>query len=136
MSQWADISLSQFRPVPLSDSSPHWSETPVKCPLCRTSTTSTPHPTRDLLLRSKYPETYRARQLEDSEPDELMTLALCVGNTHHQKNPGDEEHEWTFFVRPERTDFIDEVQINLVSSSCGGGEADWSSIRRLGLGRS
>jgi phage FluMu protein Com len=129
MVHWAEVSVTeQFRIVPLDDESTTGTQDQieVKCPMCRTITNSLPDEERENSLRERYPQTYLARKTEEEEQnenpaEEVLMMALHVGNTHEYKPPArmasDQEnvHEWTFFVRPERTDIIDEVRILLVS---------------------
>lgn len=101
------------------------SEMESSCPMCRTVTIATSDRARLEALRQQYPQAYRAREVEertareDDAADTVETLTLYIGNTH-QAIKSDSEgskntHNWKFFVRPSRTDLIEEVQIFLVS---------------------
>jgi hypothetical protein len=92
------------------------------CPMCRTSSTARPDQARERALKQRYPHTYAERQAEaqsDEVEGSLETLTLYIGNTHRnvRLDTGEQEthnkHEWNFFVRPSRTDIIEEVQIFL-----------------------
>jgi YEATS family/zinc finger of C3HC4-type, RING len=129
MAHWAEVSVTErFQIVPLNDENTPAAhdQIEVKCPMCRTITTSLPNVDREDALRTRYPLTYQARrEEEDADGDlaeEVFTMAVYVGNTHQYKPSGHETskqgntHEWTFFVRPERSDIIHEVRILLVCS--------------------
>ena len=100
------------------------SEIESRCPMCRTLTTASHNRARETTLRNKYPQTYRKREVEQRTAsdedfvDSVETLTLYIGNTHHLIRPDQTEakntHNWKFFVRPSRTDLIEEVQIFLV----------------------
>lgn len=126
MAHWADVSItSQMTIVSLDDipTSMPANSVEARCPMCRTSTTASLNPSLAETLRSRYPSTYANRQVEESIPSDedttIETLTLYIGNTHRLKPPENPEdttsnkHEWTFFVRPSRTDIIEEVQIFL-----------------------
>lgn len=130
MAHWADVSISsQMTTVGLDDEPdlvllPNDLET--NCPMCRTSTTATLNANRDAALRRQYPRAYEVRKAEELATDEdesaasIETLTLYIGNTHRLIEPEDpgsgNKHEWKFFVRPSRTDLIEEVHIFLVIS--------------------
>ena len=130
MAMWADVSItSQMRIVGLDDEPmillPNDIE--VRCPMCRTPTTASGNAHKALELRSKYPQTYDSRQREEQAAAvddfalSVETLTLYIGNTHSlvRRNDDDDDtrnnHNWSFFVRPSRTDLIEEVQVFLVS---------------------
>ena len=102
-------------------------EIETRCPMCRTPTTATLNGSREAELKEKYPRVYRAREIEARSEDEaegaasVETLTIYIGNSHSLIRLEDSEshikHEWKFFVRPSRTDLIEEVQIFLVSIS-------------------
>jgi hypothetical protein len=127
MAHWADVSVTmQMTTVGLDDEPmvllPNDIET--RCPMCRTSTTASLNESRELELQTQYPETYKTRELEDREENEdesgasIETLTVYIGNTHRETRVEDPDshkwHEWNFFVRPSRTDMIEEVHIFLV----------------------
>lgn len=127
MAQWADVSItSQMTTVGLDDQDvvilPHAIET--RCPMCRTTTNATLDPAREAALQRHYPVTYRAREAESSAADEadfassVETLTVYIGNEHAMVRTDGEsnnKHQWKFFIRPSRTDVIEEVQLFLVS---------------------
>ncbi|KAK5561591.1 hypothetical protein LTR46_000396 [Exophiala xenobiotica] len=122
MAQWADVSItSQMARVGLDDQAvvllPHEIET--RCPMCRTSTTATLDSGRENSLRQQYPLTYEERATEsrldkgDDSTSSIETLTVYIGNEHRLIRAYDESnnrHDWKFFVRPSRTDLIEEVQ--------------------------
>jgi hypothetical protein len=128
MAQWADVSItSQMTMVGLEDHAPvllpHEIET--RCPMCRTHTNSALDTSRAEILQRKYPSIYRAREAEamvaadDEFASTIETLTVYIGNEHSEVRPeadSNNKHQWKFFVRPSRTDLIEEVQIFLVSS--------------------
>lgn len=102
------------------------SELEARCPMCRTMTSASEDARRAEELKSKYPRTWAEREAEDEvsqgeEPiDTIQTITVYIGNRHRIVQPdvddGDlpqNQHEWTFFVKPSRTDIIEEVQIFL-----------------------
>ncbi|KAI1621130.1 hypothetical protein EDD37DRAFT_612575 [Exophiala viscosa] len=125
MAHWADVSItSQMTTVGLDDQAvvllPHEIET--RCPMCRTSTTATFDPLRESALRRQYPKSFKAREIESTLADEddvatkIEILTVYIGNQHRLIRAYDESnnrHDWTFFVRPSRTDLIEEMQIFL-----------------------
>lgn len=128
MSHWADVSItSQMTTVGLEDRAvvllPHQIET--RCPMCRTFTTSSLDSRREAALQGRYPHSYSAREAETRRGDDdefaasIETLTVYIGNEHTMvRSEGDSNnrHHWKFFVRPSRTDLIEEVQIFLVST--------------------
>jgi hypothetical protein len=125
MTHWAEVSVTEtFREVPLTDEPTPFSpeEIEVGCPMCRTSTKAVPNAEKELALKEAYTVAYdKRKEEEESDPlEEIITMTVYVGNTHEYKPPrrksDDEEnaHEWTFFVRPERSDIIDQIRILLV----------------------
>ena len=128
MAHWADVSITtQVTTVSLEEVPllllPDDIET--KCPMCRTSTTASLDGIRAAELQSRYPDTYKVREEEertlsqDASGASVETLTLYIGNTHQLLRTEDPEsqnkHEWKFFVRPSRTDIIEEVHVFLVS---------------------
>ncbi|KAH9839878.1 uncharacterized protein C8Q71DRAFT_744626 [Rhodofomes roseus] len=126
MARWADISVSSemvILPISTSSGDPAPPSDEVKCPMCRTLTTTILDATKDEDLRTRYPQTYldRAEETEESEVGEgenatVETLTIHLGNTHKLRNPGEggyNAHQWTFFVRPSNTYIIEEVRMLL-----------------------
>ena len=136
MAHWADVSISsQMTTVGLDDEPdlvllPNDLET--NCPMCRTSTTATLNANRDAALRRQYLRAYEVRKAEELATDEdesaasIEPLTLYIGNANQLIEPEDigsgNKHDWKFFVRPSRTDLIEEVHIFLVISSFAGVE--------------
>jgi hypothetical protein len=137
MAQWADVSITnQMTTVDLDDEEhaisflPHEIET--KCPMCRTLTTAVFDPEVESRLKELYPSSYQIRKDEqdrsqgddgDGDPaSSIETLTVYIGNEHElirAENESNNRHSWKFFVRPSRTDVIEEVQVFLVGSFCG-----------------
>jgi len=96
----------------------------ARCPMCRTLTSAVPDEARKSDLALKYPYTTSERQAEaESEQtgesgEGIQTMTVYIGNRHTQVPPQDghlerNQHEWTFFVKPSRTDIVEEVHIFL-----------------------
>lgn len=93
----------------------------ARCPMCRTQTSAVADVAREQALLAKYSDAYAKREDEEREDaalsESIQTITVCVGNHHSLVEPQEEgssnTHEWTFFVRPSRTDVIEEVQIFL-----------------------
>jgi len=96
----------------------------ARCPMCRTLTSAVSDGPRAETLRTKYPLLCTQRDLEaaaERGPDSsasLQTLTVYIGNRHtlvpsKANDLAENQHEWTFFVRPSRTDIIEEVHIHL-----------------------
>ena len=126
MSIWAEVSITrQMEVVGLNDSAVTLlpSELESACPLCRTLTIATSDRRREDSLRRRYPRMYVEREVEarsiDDSAEAVETLTLYIGNTHSliKSDTVDQQnkHKWSFFVRPSRTDLIEEVQVFLVS---------------------
>jgi hypothetical protein len=128
LNMWADVSVTRhMTSVGLDEDTPEVllpNEIESSCPMCRASSTAGPNQLRENELKQKYPRTYAERQAEaqseeaNGSAESVETLTLYVGNTHRLvRIESDEEmhnkHEWNFFVRPSRTDLIEEVQIFL-----------------------
>lgn len=99
------------------------SEIETKCPMCRTLTTAKFDPTRESNLQLRYSVTYEERRVEhqtavnDDSATRVETLTVYIGNEHSMIRTEDEDknkHQWNFFVRPSRSDLLEEVQIFLV----------------------
>lgn len=128
MAIWAEVSINRQMEIVGLDDAPMTllpSEIQSACPMCRTLTRATADSRREGDVREKYPRTYRDREVEertaaDDDSETIETLTLYIGNSHSQIRSDAESkntHNWTFFVRPSRTDLIEEVQIFLVSPS-------------------
>ena len=127
MAIWAEVSInSQMEIVDVDEEAVPFnpvSGLEARCPMCRTQTTASLDGIRARDLQSKYPQTSTERQSEEETAntdkeggDEIQTLTLSIGNRHHLVAPPDQGgniHEWTFFVRPSRTDIIEEIHIHL-----------------------
>ncbi|KIV97287.1 hypothetical protein PV10_01054 [Exophiala mesophila] len=124
MAQWADVSIStRMTIVGLDDPPlvllPNDIETP--CPMCRTPTTASLDVPLDSALQLQYPATYRERETEsittvDDSSTAIETLTVYIGNEHsliRADSDSNNKHQWNFFIRPSRTDLIEEVQIFL-----------------------
>lgn len=126
MAHWADVSISSQMTIVDVDEEPvafdAVSGLEAKCPMCRTQTTASLDLRRGRTLAAKYPMTGAERRDEEEDGwdgGRIQTLTVYVGNRHRRveaENPN--KHEWTFFVRPSRTDIIEEVQIQLVGDCC------------------
>jgi hypothetical protein len=125
---WADVSVTKHMvAVGLGEDTPEVllpNEIESSCPMCRTSSTARPNTSLTEDLNQKYPQTYAERQAESQSEEvdgSVETLTLYIGNTHKDirvdvengELEGHNKHEWNFFVRPSRTDIIEEVQIFL-----------------------
>ncbi|KAJ9659135.1 hypothetical protein H2198_003277 [Neophaeococcomyces mojaviensis] len=127
MAHWADVSITtQMTTLGLDVDEPLLlppNEIETKCPMCRTLTVAKLDADREAALRSKYTSSYDSRQKEYEEAarDEtgafVEPLTLFLGNEHRLIRTDElgskNNHEWVFFVRPSRTDIIEEVQIFL-----------------------
>ena len=102
------------------------SELEARCPMCRTMTSAREDGPRAQQLRSRYPRTWAERLTEDESPqgeepaEAIQTITVYIGNRHKLVQPSVEEgdlpqnqHEWTFFVKPSRPDIIEEVHFFL-----------------------
>ena len=98
------------------------SDLEARCPMCRTMTSATEDGPRSQQLRVRYPKTWAERLAEDENPwgsemaEAIQTITVYIGNRHRLVRPSVEEghlpqnqHEWTFFVKPSRTDIVEEV---------------------------
>lgn len=130
MTLWADVSIStQMRIVGLDDEPIALLPADIEtgCPMCRTPTTATLDRVREAALQRQYPTSYQARHVEEQTAaeadfvDSVETLTLYIGNEHHLIRPDHphsaNKHQWKFFVRPSRTDLIEEVQMFLVGTA-------------------
>ncbi|EXJ90131.1 hypothetical protein A1O3_03200 [Capronia epimyces CBS 606.96] len=125
MARWAEVSItSQITPVGLNDPEVALlpNEVETKCPMCRTPTTASFDPARATALQRLYPVSYRAREAEsglaqeDDSGSDVEWLTVYIGNEHsliRAHGDSNNKHHWKFFVRPSRTDLIEEVQIFL-----------------------
>ncbi|KAK5119342.1 hypothetical protein LTR85_007698 [Meristemomyces frigidus] len=94
----------------------------AKCPMCRTQTSATIDRARSDLLASKYPTTWQEREADERRDSNgnggegtIQTFTCYIGNRHQLVDEREDAnvHEWTFFVKPSRTDIVEEVQILL-----------------------
>ncbi|GAB7363942.1 hypothetical protein MBLNU230_g4504t1 [Neophaeotheca triangularis] len=92
----------------------------TKCPMCRTQTSAIPDGALASQLRQTYPKLYTEREAEETRNppvslvENIQPLTLAIGNRHSKvSTPNNVFHYWTFFVTPNRTDIIEEVQILL-----------------------
>ena len=126
MAHWADVSVtSQMTIVSLDEQPSQFNPIQVeaKCPMCRTLTTARLDPEMAHVLSTRYPRKYAERRVEEQTPESaeassMETLTLYIGNSHRLVEPlggSGNQHDWTFFVRPSRTDIIEEVHILLAS---------------------
>jgi hypothetical protein len=129
MATWASTSLAAPMVIVDVDSEPvpfdAVSGLEARCPMCRTLTSALPDAQRDSTLRSNYPQTWTERYREaaaeqdtDSSSGSIQTITVHIGNRHTLVPPREGEldenqHEWNFFVKPSRTDIIEEVHIHL-----------------------
>lgn len=129
MATWASVSLAQPMVIVDVDEEPvefdPVSELQARCPMCRTLTSAQPDGDRAAELKAKYPQTYGEREAEAAEgaadggeEGVVQTITVYIGNRHkavptRAGDPAQNTHDWTFFVRPSRTDIIEEVHIDL-----------------------
>lgn len=126
MATWANVSIANQMQIVDVDEEPipfdPVSGLEARCPMCRTQTTASINRRLAQDLKARYPETYAERESEEKESSangdsgEVQTLTLYIGNRHRLIEPytgSANKHEWTFFVRPSRSDIIEEVHINL-----------------------
>lgn len=129
MAHWAEVSVLHMPIVDVDEVPESFNAVTglqAKCPMCRTQTPATLNAEMAQRLEKAYPLTWRERKVEDEvgEQGSVQTLTVYIGNRHRvittgtkHKDGSSNSHEWTFFVRPSRTDIIKEVQILLVSTS-------------------
>ncbi|KAK3072719.1 hypothetical protein LTR53_006301 [Teratosphaeriaceae sp. CCFEE 6253] len=124
MATWADVSLATPMTIISVNEELHdfdsASELVANCPMCRTPTSASLDRGHAETLRSKYPKTCAERQTEESATaasrENIQTINVYIGNHHELVSSADDSfnrHQWTFFVKPSRTDIIEEVQILL-----------------------
>ncbi|ORY67108.1 uncharacterized protein BCR38DRAFT_426106 [Pseudomassariella vexata] len=130
MATWASVSLAapmiivdvDEEPVPFDAVS----ELEARCPMCRMQTTASDNAQRAAHLKATYPQKWAERAAEveaDRERraeggDGIQTMTVYIGNRHETVSPSGDDlmqnrHEWTFFVKPSRTDIVEEVHIFL-----------------------
>lgn len=125
MAHWADVSVTSQMKIVDVDEEPNEfnpvSGVEAKCPMCRTATSASLDEARSERLRARYPEMWKERKVEEEgdlsrNATEIQTITVYIGNRHALVRDVEDAnvHEWTFFVRPSRTDIIEEVQILLV----------------------
>lgn len=128
MATWASTSLQAPMVIVDVDEEPMpfdaVTDLEARCPMCRTLTSALPDAQRDAALRSKYPQTWTQRYRETAaeraseSTASLQTLTVHIGNRHtlvpaRTNGLAENQHEWTFFVQPSRTDIVEEVHIHL-----------------------
>lgn len=100
------------------------SDLEARCPMCRTLTSALPDAQRDETLRSKYPHTWTQRHRDaaaehgSDSSESIQTITVHIGNRHtlvpaRADDAAGNQHDWTFFVKPSRTDIIEEIHIHL-----------------------
>lgn len=127
MAHWADVSVTSQMPIVDVDEEPAdfnaVSGVEARCPMCRTLTSASLDSPRAEQLATKYPRAWQNRHVEEqadrgkgTSGGEIQTITVYIGNRHvlTQDAEDDNVHEWTFFVKPSRTDIVEEVQIFLV----------------------
>lgn len=129
LAQWSDISVNMSMTRVDLDERP--SIEPVsaddfdmRCPMCRTHTRASFSRQLERELKGRYAELYALRAEEEAQRPmglesgaAVETVTFYIGNEHRLHRPEDPEsqniHNWTFFVRPSRTDIIEEIQVFL-----------------------
>lgn len=123
-------------PLPSADSNEASIPLEMLCPMCRTVSGITPDSARAATLRARYTTEYAQRLAEDGETTwgndlglgagtgKIEYLTLHIGNLHdYARDVGledfsarksENQHRWTFFVRPSRCDVVRSVLIVLV----------------------
>lgn len=125
MAHWADVSVTSSGMTIVSlDEEPstfNANDIEARCPMCRTLTTASLNPDMIARFEAQYPKLYREREAEEESSSTdgpvvtIETLTLYIGNKHQIiESETANMHEWTFFVKPSRTDIIKEVRILLV----------------------
>jgi hypothetical protein len=83
-----------------------------QCPVCRTQAYLWHNVVRAQQLQAQYPLEYADRAAEISQSlGDCEILDISIGNYH--ESVAANAHRWTFFLRPNRSDIIDEVYILL-----------------------
>ncbi|KAK6857114.1 hypothetical protein PG995_007301 [Apiospora arundinis] len=132
MATWASVSLGEPMVIVDVDEEPaefdSVADLEARCPMCRTLTTAHPSATRRDELKAKYPHAYAEREGEvEAESqngggveggESVQTMTVYIGNRHQdveaaEGGPAQNTHDWTFFVRPSRTEIIEEVHMFL-----------------------
>lgn len=128
MAAWASVSLAVPMTIVDVDEEPiafdPVSELTARCPMCRTLTSASINEARASSLKATYPLTWAEREAEDQRLDgpeagqTIQTLTVYIGNRHRLVTPDEDDlpenqHEWTFFVKPSRTDIIEEIHMLL-----------------------
>lgn len=126
MATWADVSLAApMTIVAVTEQARDFDAATgleANCPMCRTRTSAALDEDRAHALRSQYPQLYSEREAEEAqdelEGESVQTITVYIGNEHRDVDPDPEglaanKHEWTFFVRPSRTDIVEEIHIHL-----------------------
>jgi hypothetical protein len=125
MVTWVSISMAAPMVVVDVDEEPvpfdAVSKLEAGCPMCRTTTTTSSNAQRAAELKGKYPHTWAEREAEDQCEgceDGVQTMTVYIGNRHRKvpprkDDPAQNEHEWTFFVKPSPMDIVREVHVLL-----------------------
>lgn len=116
----------------------------IRCPMCRSTTRGSFDRELEAALKERYPEPYRSRAEDEAQKPTTLdsgaveTVTVYVGNEHRLHRPEDPEsknvHNWTFFVRPSRTDIIEEVQVFLYVSAAPRGSSFIAQVARRNAG--
>jgi hypothetical protein len=128
MIQWADVSVSAQMTLVDLDERPietvSTNNIETRCPMCRTQTVANVSQQLERDLKERYPKLYATRAAEEAAlskdvmpDDSVEVLTIYIGNEHRlirtDESMSNIKHDWKFFVRPSRTDIIEEVQIFL-----------------------
>lgn len=126
METWADVSVTLSTKIVRVDEEASAFDAATgleaRCPMCRAQTSASLDEKRTQALRLKYERAYAEREAEEAQDDEagegIQTITVMIGNRHEHVEPLEGEdtanrHLWTFFVKPDRTDIIEEVQMGL-----------------------
>lgn len=125
---WAELSLTTPLSLisvedPTFDLDAESTMLEARCPMCRANTSATPDEGRANQLRSRYPTTYAERLAEENievvRDENVQPMTIYIGNRHELKQPPDDsqnQHQWTFFIKPSRTDIIEEIHVWLHES--------------------
>ena len=127
MATWADVSISapNMMAIVRVDDVPQDVDAATgleaRCPMCRTQTSAFDDDARARELEEKYPDLYSERQSQEQEDEGsqegVQAITVYLGNSHSTVHPPESQpsnrHQWTFFVRPSRSDIVEEVHIHL-----------------------
>jgi len=128
MTQWADVSVSAQMTLIHLDERPivetvSTNNVETKCPMYRTQTVANVSQQLERESERAVSQIVRnARRRKDpvqrcQAGDSVEILTIHIGNEHRlirtDESLSNNRHDWKFFVRPSRTDIIEEVQIFL-----------------------